>query len=388
MTPESRPTLFGVWLRFLRFGCLAWGGPVAQIAHLHHELVERERWVDETRFRRVLAVYQALPGPEATEMCIWFGTVARGRLGGLVAGLGFLLPGLVLMLSASWLLLGLATWPGWLLAAFAGMQAAVVALVARAAVRLWRAAVRDRLLLGVAVAAFAGALPGIPFAASLLAGGGVLALRGRPSLQLAVAAVWLAVGVWSVAATGTVPPPPSAAVPAAPGALELARTGLRAGLLTFGGAYTAIPFLQADAVGDGGWMTLPSFQDGLAIGGVLPAPLVMFGAWVGWAGGGLGGALLVTATIFLPAFVFPLLLHDLLERIVAHPRWHGFLEGVTAAVVGLIAAIAVEWIALLDSPMRAGIAAVALLALAVWRHRLAVLGVMAAAAGAGLALAC
>lgn len=68
----------------------AWGGPAAQIAALHRELVEREQWVDEARFRKVLAVYQALPGPEATELCIWFGTIARGRLGGLVAGLGAL----------------------------------------------------------------------------------------------------------------------------------------------------------------------------------------------------------------------------------------------------------------------------------------------------------
>ena len=82
----SRPSLAALAWRFLGFGALAWGGPVAQIAALHRELVEREQWVDEARFRKVLAVYQALPGPEATELCIWFGTIARGRLGGLVAG--------------------------------------------------------------------------------------------------------------------------------------------------------------------------------------------------------------------------------------------------------------------------------------------------------------
>ena len=95
----SLPRLF---VRFLRFGLVAWGGPAAQIAMLRQELVERERWVDEDRFRRALAVYQALPGPEAHELCCWFGMLARGRLGSIAAGLGFMLPGFLLMLAASW----------------------------------------------------------------------------------------------------------------------------------------------------------------------------------------------------------------------------------------------------------------------------------------------
>src|SRR5687768_15713909 len=96
---ESYGRLF---LRFLRFGAVAWGGPVAQIAVIREELVERERWVSRERFNRVLAVYQALPGPEATELCVYFGHLARRRIGGFVAGLGFLLPGLTLMLGVSW----------------------------------------------------------------------------------------------------------------------------------------------------------------------------------------------------------------------------------------------------------------------------------------------
>src|SRR5215213_2359193 len=88
---------------FLRFGLLAWGGPVAQIAMLRQELVEEERWISRARFNRVLAVYQVLPGPEAHELCVYFGYLVHGRLGGLLAGLGFMLPGLVLMLLLSWL---------------------------------------------------------------------------------------------------------------------------------------------------------------------------------------------------------------------------------------------------------------------------------------------
>src|SRR5436190_24356088 len=87
-----------LFLRFLRFGALAWGGPVAQIAMIRRELVEEEQWIDRERFMRTLAVYQALPGPEAHELCVFFGTLSRGRVGGLLAGLGFMLPGFVLML--------------------------------------------------------------------------------------------------------------------------------------------------------------------------------------------------------------------------------------------------------------------------------------------------
>lgn len=381
--------LLALWLRFVRFGALAWGGPVAQIGNLHHELVERERWVDEARFRKVLAVYQVLPGPEATEMCIWFGTVARGRIGGLVAGLGFLLPGLTLMLLASWLLLGRSELPPLLVAAFAGMQCAVVALVVRAAARLWHAAAgRDPFLWAIGAVALTGQFAGLPFAISLLAGGFAVALRRRRAWLAVVSILWIGAVVHCAlhhplvlqAHTGDVGG-------AAPGPLELARTGLRAGLLTFGGAYTAIPFLQQDAVGEHGWMTLRAFQDGLAIGGVLPSPLIVFGTWVGFAGGGFAGAAIVTAAIFLPAFLFPLLLHGWLERLVAHPALHHFLEGVTVAVVGLIGAIALQWLTTLDSPLRLGLAVAAFAALALVRRRLTALLVMAGAAGAGLLLA-
>jgi len=90
-------------LRFLRFGFLAWGGPVAQIAMIRQELVEEEKWISKERFNRVLAVYQVLPGPEAHELCVYFGMLAGGRIGGLLAGLGFMLPGFVLMFALSWI---------------------------------------------------------------------------------------------------------------------------------------------------------------------------------------------------------------------------------------------------------------------------------------------
>ena len=117
-----------LFLRFLRFGLLAWGGPVAQIAMIRQELVEEEKWIPNARFNRVLAVYQALPGPEAHEMCVYFGMLARGRLGGFLSGLGFMLPGFLLMFALSWFYLKYGLNSPFFAAFFFGCQAAVLPL--------------------------------------------------------------------------------------------------------------------------------------------------------------------------------------------------------------------------------------------------------------------
>jgi chromate transporter len=124
----------------------------------------------------------------------------------------------------------------------------------------------------------------------------------------------------------------------APSLPTLFWSGLRAGLLTFGGAYTVIPFLQHDAVAARAWMTNAEFLDGLALSGILPAPLIIFATFIGYFAAGLAGAVVVTIAIFAPAFGFTLVGHELIERIVDHPGIRHFLYGVTAGVVGLIAA--------------------------------------------------
>ncbi|HVL81496.1 MAG TPA: chromate transporter, partial [Actinomycetota bacterium] len=174
---EPLPRLF---LRFLRFGALAWGGPVAQIAMIRQELVEEERWVDRERFNRVLAVYQALPGPEAHELCVWFGHLAGGRTGGVLAGLGFMLPGFLLMLALSWAYVRFGLRLDGVQGAFAGMQAAVIALVVRGAAVIGRHALTGSSLWVIAVLAFAASLAGAHFALVLVVAGVVemLARRG------------------------------------------------------------------------------------------------------------------------------------------------------------------------------------------------------------------
>jgi chromate transporter len=119
---------------------------------------------------------------------------------------------------------------------------------------------------------------------------------------------------------------------------------LRSGLLTFGGAYTAIPFMQHDAVITGGWMTNAQFLDGLALSGLLPAPLIIFSTFVGYLGGGALGALLVTFGVFAPAFAFTMIGHEYLQRLVDNRSIHSFLDGITASVTGLIAITALGFL--------------------------------------------
>ena len=148
--PPALPplTTAQIFRRFLRFGLLAWGGPVAQIAMVRRELVDEEQWVTSGRFNRLLAIYQVLPGPEAHELCVHLGMVAGGRRGGLAAGLGFMLPGFVLMLALSWLYFRLDLSQSALGAVFLGAQIGVIALIVRAAHRIGGHVLTDRLALG------------------------------------------------------------------------------------------------------------------------------------------------------------------------------------------------------------------------------------------------
>jgi len=360
--------LASIFLRFLKFGALAWGGPAAQIAMIKRECVDQEGWVSEETFRKTLAVYQVLPGPEAHELCVYFGRLRRGKPGGFLAGLGFMLPGFLLMLGLSILYVeaDLATHLDEL---FYGLKAAVGALVARALVRLAQSFVTDVPLALLAVVGFALTLFASASFVLVLAGAGLAYelwtnaerwTRRASSFSPAALSLAVALGVVTVSLTA-----------------EIFLEGLKAGLLTFGGAYTVIPFLQEASVDNHHWLTDSEFVDGLAISGVLPAPLIIFSTFVGYLAGGLSGGLLMTLGIFLPAFVFPIFLHRFLVAIAENPRIRPFLLGVAAGVIGLIAAVTVQILdaSVVDLPT-ALLAVGAFLALIRWHSKLTVLYVV------------
>lgn len=330
----SYPRLF---LRFLRFGMLAFGGPVAQIAMIRRELVDEEKWIGSGSFNRLLAVMQVLPGPEAHELCVHLGIRAKGRVGGLLAGLGFMLPGFLLMLGLGWLYGRLTIQGTWLGALFLGVQCAVLAVILRAMHRIGQHILVDPWLWAVAAGSALASAVGASFWIVLPAAGAIYALvatrRLIPAFAILAVATVLAALSGSVPVASTTSTPLAMTVPATTLGLFLA--GLKGGLLTFGGAYTAIPFVRGDTVGRG-WMTDAQFLDGLALSSILPAPLVIFVTFVGWVCGGLAGALAITAGMFLPAFAFSLIFYERLEAIAEHKGLHAFLAGVAAAVVGLI----------------------------------------------------
>ena len=279
-------------LRFLKFGALAWGGPAAQIAMIKRECVDEEGWVDEETFKKTLAVYQVLPGPEAHELCVYFGRIRGGKLGGFLAGLGFMLPGFLLMLGA----LGPLRRGG-----------------PRRASR--RAVLRAQG--GGRRAGRPGARPAEPLVHHRRS---ARADRGRglradaacvASFVLVLLGAGLAYELWTNAAAGRGGHTRSRSAAAvlrrarrrghALAYAEIFCEGLKAGLRHLRRRLHRDPLPPGLAVDGKGWLTEDQFVDGLAIGGVLPAPLIIFSTFVGYLAGGLAGGLAMTLGIFLPA---------------------------------------------------------------------------------------
>src|SRR5215212_5358807 len=277
-SPKTHDSPGSIFVRFLKFGALAWGGPAAQIAMIKRECVDEERWISEESFKKLLAVYQVLPGPEAHELCVYFGRLRGGKLGGFLAGLGFMLPGFVLMLGLSILYIE-ANLAGNLEEHFYGLTAAVGGLVARALVRLGGSFITDVPLAVIAVAGFALTLfVSVSFVLVLLGAGLAYELwtNGRRWVGRAHSIMPMGVAIVAGAATLSL-------------TAQIFFEGLKAGLLTFGGAYTVIPFLRESSVAGHHWLTSSQFVDGLAMSGILPAPLIIFSTFVGYIAGGLGG---------------------------------------------------------------------------------------------------
>ena len=187
-----------IFLRFLRFGLLAWGGPVAQIAMIKRELVEEQRWLEPSRFNRLLAIYQVLPGPEAHELCVHFGVMKGRRLGGLLAGLGFMLPGLILILAIAWLYQRLDLQQPQIAAVFIGIQIGVIALIVRAVHRIADHTLSDAWLWAIAIASAACAALGVSFWVTLPAAGLAYAALAARRYAIAVLVVAAAVALGSV----------------------------------------------------------------------------------------------------------------------------------------------------------------------------------------------
>ena len=311
MDPRPTDSLASIFVAFARVGVLGFGGPAAQIALTQREFVQQRCWVAPERFTRALAVYQALPGPEALEMCCWLGAVRRGRAGALAAALGFAMPGTVLVLLAALLYAraiaggGLPTPLVWGLAL---AQPVVLVLIFKAGLDLGRRCLGPRAWLWTLALTSATAW-------FVLAGP-----AATPSQSLASN---LATSVRE-----------DAAPMRGPEALVL---GLKAGSLSFGGAYTALPILER---GTASHVTRSQFLDALAIVTCLPAPLVSIAAFLGTLAGGPVVGVVMALGIFAPAVGITLIGHKTLERLVGWPRAHAALDALAAIAIGLVLGVA------------------------------------------------
>ncbi|KAL8367168.1 hypothetical protein RB599_010256 [Gaeumannomyces hyphopodioides] len=354
----SYPRLF--WFFFYNFGLFAWGGPVAQIALIKEKLVIQDKWITLPRFQRVFSVYQILPGPEAAELCMFFGCLSAGRVGGILAGLAFMLPGLVLMLLASYLYSLAGFESKYFNASFRALQPVVAAMILRAAHKIADHSVRkhdskkvDPFLVIAAICTATNMALRINLFISLGLYGLIYTFVAR-RIWIPAAALFILqyVGYALYVVFRGVPSPVSLALGIAktPSLINLFVLGLVAGTLSFGGAYTAIPFVQVEAVLMGAWLPQSVFLDGIAIGNILPAPLVIFATFVGFQGayldGSIGnafaGAIVITLGMFFPCFLFTIAGHEVLEKLVRNKFLASFFDGLCGSVVGVIAVIAVQ----------------------------------------------
>ncbi len=337
-------TLFGV---FARIGLLSFGGPAAQIALLHRTLVDERRWISEAEFLSALSFCMLLPGPEAMQLATWTGWRLRGTGGGLIAGLLFVLPGAAVVLALATLYAAFGQVPV-VAALFTGVQAAVVAVVIEALLRVSRRALKIPAHKMAAVLAFVAlALFGLPFPAVIIVAGlyGYLTTKATaptPSGPRPWAATWRAVVIW-----GTVWLLPLAAlVLLAPSFYaEVAVFFAKLAVVTFGGAYAVLAWMTQAIVADKHWLTLPQMMDALGLAETTPGPLILvtqFVAYVaghqkdGWLGG-LSAALITLWMTFAPCFLWIFAASPWLDRLTQMPRLSGALSFITAAVVGVIA---------------------------------------------------
>jgi len=358
-----------------RIGCIGFGGPPAHIALLRKLCVDREHWLDATEFEDAISACNLLPGPASTQLAIFCAWRVRGRLGALIGGAAFIVPGLIVILALSALFLAGAP-PLWVKGIGAGAGAAVAAVAIQAGANL--------LLPSWTRAKQAGSSRRIRWVLYLLAGGGAAAAIG-PWLVL----VLLGCGLTELAirhprraGSGDTPGPRSAPritplplvmVPgvavraagtavAAGGLAALAWTALKVGALSFGGGFVIIPLMRADAVGHH-WMTSSQFLNAVALGQITPGPVVQTVAAVGYAAGGVGGGLLAALIAFSPSFVFVLGGARYFGSLRGNAHAQAFLDGSGPAAIGAILGSAIPLTAALTQPWQYAVLAAAILLL-------------------------
>jgi chromate transporter len=372
-THTNPPPSFVELLRtFGRIGLINFGGPAGQIALMHRVLVDEKRWIEEGAYLRALNLCTLLPGPEAQQLATYVGWKLHGVRGGLAAGLLFVVPGAVLILALA-ILYALSADLGPVAAAFLGVKAAVLAIVAEALLRVSRRALNAPVKQAVALAAFlALAVLGAPFPLVVVGAGlvGYVVATCRPELlalappsapepgppkrllgaSLTTIATWVA--VWAA---------PLIVVLVALGPdhvlFDIGAFFAKLAMVTFGGAYAVLAYMAQEAVAGYGWVSAEEMVDALGLAETTPGPLILVTEFVGFLAAyrdpapfspltaGILGALMTLWMTFAPCFLWIFTSAPFVERLERAPRLQGALAAITAAVVGVIANLTL-WFAL------------------------------------------
>jgi chromate transporter len=396
-TPDGRPSavppvpLATVLREWGRIGCIGFGGPPAHIRLLRQLCVERRGWLDAREFEDAIAVCNLMPGPASTQLAIFCAWRLRGRVGALIGGAAFIIPGLIVILALSVLFVG-GTPPLWVLGAGAGAGAAVPAVAVQAGWSLLVPSRRNRtsairwpayLAVGLAAAATVGA-----WLVLVLLGCGVIELLARSGPHLYGRSARDANGEDEGARLHGFLAAPAFVLAVGGGVLaSVAWVAFKVGALSFGGGFVIIPLMQADAVSRYHWMTGAQFLSAVALGQVTPGPVVQTVAVVGYAAAGLAGGLLASAVAFGPSFLIVLLGGPRFQRIRSDQRARAFLDGAGPAAIGAILGSAVVLTRELTHPWQYAVLAGALVSLLPLRRGVVLTLLSAAAIGVTIAVA-
>jgi len=353
----SKPSFSDASRVFAKIGLLSFGGPAAQMALMHRELVEEHDWITEEQYLSALSFCMLLPGPEAMQVATYTGWKLHGVRGGLMAGLWFVLPGAAVIMALAALYVGFGNVP-LAQALFIGIKAAVVIIVLEALLKIARRALKTRLLWGLALLAFVGIFAlGLPYPLIICIAAMVGLMTAwntpRPDIPdietpkltslMRTTVIWGAIWalplvlLWLVNADAL---------------LEIGLFFSQLAVVTFGGAYAVLAYMTQEAVNTHGWLTTEQMIDGLGLAETTPGPLILVTQFVGFIAGYAGGwgAAVIAATLtlwvtFVPCFLWIFAGAPYIDFIPSRPRLRGALTGITAAVVGVVLNLSV-WFAL------------------------------------------
>lgn len=340
---------------FLRLGVTAFGGPAAHIAMMHDEVVKRRKWLDDQEFLDLVGATNLIPGPNSTEMAIHLGFLRAGWLGLIVGGVCFIVPAMLIVLALAWVYVRFGATPQaeWLLY---GIKPVVIAIIGQA---LWS-------LGGKALNNYLTALAGLVVIALYFLGFNEILLLFAAGLAVMLAKNFRRLGsramsIFLVSAAGAGLTPQASAAFSLP---LLFFTFLKIGSVLYGSGYVLLAFLRADFVVRLGWLTDRQLLDAIAIGQVTPGPVFTTATFLGFILDGTSGALLATVGIFLPSFIFVALSNPLIPSMRKSVWFGSLLDGVNAASLGLMAAVAWQLgVASLIDPLTIAIASASLLLL-------------------------